>query len=78
MAEDKEPSFELILKRLEAITQALEKGDTPLEQALALYEEGVALARRGATRLEEAERKIEILRGDKREPFVPKADAPET
>ncbi|MBI3178073.1 MAG: exodeoxyribonuclease VII small subunit [Deltaproteobacteria bacterium] len=77
MAEETEPSFEAILKRLEAITQELEKGDTRLEQALALYEEGVTLARRGALRLEEAERKIEILRGDKREPFVPKDDASE-
>ena len=54
-------SFEKALERLEAIAQRLEAGDLELEAALAVFEEGVGLARRCAEQLREAERRIEVL-----------------
>ena len=36
-------SFEEAIKRLEEIVKALESGDTPLEQSIALFEEGTEL-----------------------------------
>jgi len=57
----KEPGFEASLRRLEEIVAALEEGDRPLEESLRLFEEGVGLTRQCAARLDEAERRIEIL-----------------
>jgi exodeoxyribonuclease VII small subunit len=58
--------FEAAIAELEAIVRKLEDGDLPLEQSLGLYERGVQLSRFCHVRLEEAERRIEILgdRGD--------------
>ncbi len=60
-----EKKFEASLARLEEIVKKLEKGDLPLEQSLKLFEEGVKLARACNKRLEEAERKVEILLKDR-------------
>lgn len=60
-----EKKFETALARLEVIVQELEQGDLPLEQSLKLFEEGIKLSRICNTRLEEAERKVEILLKDK-------------
>lgn len=60
-----EKKFEISLNRLEEIVSELEKGDLPLEQSLKLFEEGVKLARICNTRLQDAERKVEILLKDK-------------
>jgi exodeoxyribonuclease VII small subunit len=59
--EGEDPSFETALERLEALVDRLERGDLALEQALAAFEEGVALARRCAAQLGDAERRIEVL-----------------
>ena len=58
--------FEGAIAELESIVKKLEEGDIPLEQSLALYERGVQLSRFCHARLEEAERRIEVLtdRGD--------------
>jgi exodeoxyribonuclease VII small subunit len=58
--------FETAIAELEAIVRKLEEGDLPLEQSLGLYERGVQLSRFCHARLEEAERRIDILgdRGD--------------
>ena len=53
--------FEAAIAELETIVKKLEDGDLQLEQSLALYERGVQLSRFCHTRLEEAERRIEIL-----------------
>jgi exodeoxyribonuclease VII small subunit len=53
--------FESALAELESIVTKLEQGDLPLEQSLRLYERGVQLSRFCHARLEEAERRIEIL-----------------
>lgn len=58
---DKEQSFETSLSSLEQIVAQLESGDLPLERALELFEDGVALARRCQSQLQEAERKVELL-----------------
>ena len=60
-----EKKFEAALARLEEIVSELESGELGLEQSLKLFEEGVKLARVCNARLEEAERKVEILMKDK-------------
>jgi exodeoxyribonuclease VII small subunit len=55
------PKFEECLKRLEEIVEQLEKGDIPLEQSLALFEEGMKLSHSCRGELEAAEGKVEIL-----------------
>jgi len=57
----KQPGFEEALARLEAIVKSLEDGDLPLEESLRLFEEGVSLTRLCAGRLEEAQRRIDVL-----------------
>lgn len=57
-------SFEGALARLEAIVDDLERGELPLEEALAAFEEGIGLSRRCAETLEAAERRIEMLAGE--------------
>jgi exodeoxyribonuclease VII small subunit len=56
-----EPRFEASLASLEAVVAKLESGELELEQALAAFEEGVALARRCSSRLEAAELRIKKL-----------------
>ena len=53
--------FEAALAELEEIVKKLEAGDLALEASLALYERGVELSRFCHARLEEAERRVEIL-----------------
>ena len=53
--------FEAAVAELEGIVKKLEEGDLPLEKSLELYERGVQLSRFCHTRLEEAERRIEVL-----------------
>lgn len=53
--------FEAAIAELETIVKKLEEGDLALEKSLELYERGVQLSRFCHTRLEEAEKRIEIL-----------------
>ena len=55
------PTFEEALARLETIVRELEEADLPLERSLTVFEEGVRLSRLLHDRLNEAERKVEIL-----------------
>src|SRR5215467_14506636 len=57
----KELRFEEALDGLEKIVARLEGGEVPLDYALALFEEGVRLSRFCGSKLDEAERRIEIL-----------------
>ncbi|MDB4953870.1 MAG: exodeoxyribonuclease small subunit [Myxococcales bacterium] len=61
VAEPSEPGFDAILVRLREVVQKLESGELSLEQSLAVYEEGVTLARRGQQLLATAEKRVEIL-----------------
>jgi exodeoxyribonuclease VII small subunit len=60
-AKERDIRFEDSMAALEKIVAQLESGDLPLERALELFEEGVGLARRCQSQLEEAERKVELL-----------------
>ena len=53
--------FEEVMDRLQSVVEQLEEGDLPLEESLAMFEEGVRLSRAGAKRLDEAERRVEEL-----------------
>jgi len=57
----KELRFEEALAGLERIVRDLEGGDLPLDDALKLFEEGVRLSRFCGAKLDEAEKRIEIL-----------------
>ena len=62
---DEQPkSFEASLEALEAIVHELEGGDLPLEKSLELFEDGIRLSRQCQERLNQAERRIEILLRD--------------
>ena len=61
MAGKKKLSFEQSMLRLEEIVGLLERGDAPLEQAMALFEEGAKLLRECTKQLDEAEQKVSVL-----------------
>jgi len=54
-------SFEKALMDLEAIVEKMEAGESSLDESLALFEEGVKLARFLREELGKAEKKVEIL-----------------
>ncbi len=57
------PSFERAQGRLREIVQRLEDPSLPLEESLALFEEGSKLAGRCQQLLDEAQRRVEVLVG---------------
>ena len=57
-------SFEASLEALEKIVHQLENGDLPLEKSLDLFEQGIRLSRECQDRLNQAERRIEVLLRD--------------
>jgi exodeoxyribonuclease VII small subunit len=61
MSETSIKDFEAAIAELESIVKKLDEGDLALEQSLALYERGVQLSRFCHARLEDAERRIELL-----------------
>jgi len=60
----KNQTFEASLSNLEKIVRRLEEGDLPLEESLKLFEDGVRLSRECQERLNQAERRIEVLLKD--------------
>jgi exodeoxyribonuclease VII small subunit len=58
----KRETFEQIYAKLEAHVEKLEQGNLSLEASIALYEEGMTLARSCQERLDEAEQKITKLK----------------
>ena len=54
----KNPTFEESMQRLEQIVTQLERGEAPLDQALALFEEGTGLVKTCNGLLDEAELKV--------------------
>ncbi len=69
MAEQK---FEDAFQKLEAIVKKLEEGNLSLEDSLKAFEEGVRLSRFCSKKLDEAEKKVEILLKDSNGRLVPK------
>jgi exodeoxyribonuclease VII small subunit len=70
MTDDVKPKdFEDALGKLEGIVKELEGGELSLESSLARYEQGVRLARFCNSKLEEAEKRVEMLQtNDEGEP----------
>ncbi len=72
---DKSMNFEKALARLEAIVGEMEGGTLSLEKMMAYFEEGSQLVKFCTQKLNEVEKKIEILvkKGDQvtAEPFEP-------
>lgn len=57
-------SFESRLQRLEEIVSALEKGDAPLADSLALFEEGTKLVGECTRELDRVEQKVvKLMKG---------------
>lgn len=74
-------SFEQAIQRLEKIVAEMEDAELPLEQVLQKYEEGTRLVRYCGQKLNEAEKKIELLtkKADgsvELKPFAPADEAP--
>lgn len=59
-----EPAFEEGMKSLEGIVARLEEGNLPLEQSLEAFEKGVELLRVLHGKLEDVERRVEVLMRD--------------
>ena len=59
--EEEPKSFEDAMARLDTIVAKLEEDKLPLEEMLARYEEGVALARFCGEKLEAAEQKVRLI-----------------
>jgi exodeoxyribonuclease VII small subunit len=57
-------TFEDSLSQLESIVEALESGDLSLEKAIKTFEEGVRLSRFCFEKLDETEKKINLLLKD--------------
>src|SRR4030088_3527104 len=57
----KGPDFEQALAELEGLVERLERGDLPLDEALKIFERGVALTRHCQASLQAAQQKVEIL-----------------
>lgn len=64
--------YEEIVARLSQTVERLESGGLSLEDAIGAFEQGIRLARAGAARLDEAEKRVELLLdGDRTQPFDP-------
>ena len=75
MASRRGNEFEKAFKELETIVQRLESEELPLDESLRLFEQGINLSRFCHQRLEEVEKKIELILADAKgqprtEPFV--------
>ncbi len=62
--EKKKQNFEDSLQQLEKIVAQLEGGELPLEESLKLFEDGIKLSRECQERLNQAERRIDVLLKD--------------
>ena len=58
---DKQPGFEKSLERLETIVREMESGELSLEKMMKHFEEGMGLVKVCSGKLNEVERKIEML-----------------
>jgi exodeoxyribonuclease VII small subunit len=64
MSKKKSEQFEDALKRLQTIVEKLERGDLPLEQAMESFTEGMQLVQLCHQKLEEAEKRVQVLTKD--------------
>ena len=70
-----EENFEDLMKKLEEVTNKLEKEQLSLDESVKLFEEGIELSKKCNSKLEEAEKKITVLINDndtlREENFIP-------
>lgn len=76
MAARRSNEFEKAFEHLEKIVHRLENEELPLDESLQLFEEGIRLSRFCNQKLEEVEKKIELILSDAKgqpttEPFDP-------
>ena len=76
---EKKLSFEQAIGRLEEIVAQMEGGDRPLDESLALFEEGTKLVKQCGAILDKAEQKVVKLTADENgalteQPFFPRGD----
>ena len=64
MAATRSNEFEKAFHQLEEIVKRLESEELPLDESLKLFEEGIRLSRFCNQRLEEVEKKIELILAD--------------
>ena len=57
----KKKTFEQSMSRLEEIVAALEKGDAPLKESLALFQEGTRLISACGKALDQAQQQLKLL-----------------
>lgn len=74
---EKKLSFEQAIGRLEEIVAQMEGGERPLDESLALFEEGTKLVKQCGAILDKAEQKVVKLTSDENgvlteQPFLPK------
>lgn len=77
---EKKLTFEQALKRLDEIVSSLDNGTAELDKSLDLFEEGVKLVKFCQKSLDDAERKVNLVKLGKDEkveetPFTPKSEA---
>jgi exodeoxyribonuclease VII small subunit len=65
--------FEVALEELESVVEQLESGDLSLEDSLAAFEKGIRLVKYCNQKLNEVERRVEVLVKDKDGKFQFKA-----
>ncbi|MDO4282566.1 MAG: exodeoxyribonuclease VII small subunit [Clostridia bacterium] len=61
MSENNEKTFEESLNELEKVAQNLERGELSLEDAITEFEKGIKLSKECSEKLENAEKRINIL-----------------
>ena len=71
-------TFEKAMEQLEEIVQELESVDLPLEKAIKRFEEGVQLAKFCSGKLDETEKRINILLKDQNNQVVEQPFMPDT
>lgn len=64
MIEDKEEKFEDKLKKLEDLVSSLDKDNLSLDESIEIFEKGIKLSKECSEKLENAEKKINILLSD--------------
>jgi len=62
--DNKHPSFEQNLQRLEQIVRAMERGEVPLDESLKLFQEGTELVRNCTKLLDEAQLQVNLILAD--------------
>ncbi|ARK31392.1 exodeoxyribonuclease VII small subunit [Halalkalibacter krulwichiae] len=61
MTDKKELSFEEAMSELERVVEQLEQGDVPLEKAISMFQEGMALSKQCHEKLEKVEKQMDQI-----------------